>query len=119
MSRNAVPSSEAEKGRLTVRITISASTVGRVLLPMVVALLVGVLSFFIYAKPATTATTLPSGFKDELLVTSVRNPTALAFTPDGRMLVAAQSGRLRLYKNGTLLSTPALNISDKICSNWE
>ena len=86
---------------------------------MVIALLVGVLSFFIYAKPATTATTLPSGFKDELLVTSVRNPTALAFTPDGRMLVAAQSGRLRLYKNGTLLSTAALNISGKICSNWE
>ena len=84
---------------------------------MVVALLAGVLSFFIYAKPATTATTLPSGFKDELLA-SVRNPTALAFTPDGRMLVTAQSGRLRLYKNGTLLSTPALNISDKICWVW-
>jgi glucose/arabinose dehydrogenase/PKD repeat protein len=103
---------------LTVRITISASTVGRVLLPMVVALLAGVLSFFVYAKPATTATTLPSGFKEELLA-YVRNPTALAFTPDGRMLVSAQSGRLRLYKNGTLLSTPALNISDKICSNFE
>jgi glucose/arabinose dehydrogenase/PKD repeat protein len=85
---------------------------------MVVALLVGVLLLFIYAKPATTATTLPSGFKDELL-TSVPKPTALAFTPDGRMLVAAQSGRLRLYKNGTLLSTPALNISGKICSNFE
>jgi glucose/arabinose dehydrogenase/Ca2+-binding RTX toxin-like protein len=84
-------------------------------------LLAGVLSFFIYAKPATTATTLPSGFKDELLVTSaqIQKPTALAFTPDGRMLVTAQSGRLRLYKNGTLLSTPALNISDKTCFNWE
>ncbi len=85
---------------------------------MVVALLVGVLSFFIYAKPATTATTLPSGFKDEL-VTPVPNPTALAFTPDGRMLVATRAGRLRVYKNGALLSAPALNISDKTCSNIE
>ena len=115
---NAAPSSEAEKGRLTVRITISASTVGRVLLPTVVALLVGVLSFFIYAKPATTATTLPSGFKDEL-VTSVQNPTALAFTPDGRMLVASRAGRLLVYKNGALLSAPALDISAKTCSNIE
>ncbi len=85
---------------------------------MIVALLVGGLSFFIYAKPATTATTLPIGFKDEL-VTSVINPTALDFTPDGRMLVASRAGRLRIYKNGTLLSAPALNISAKTCSNFE
>jgi glucose/arabinose dehydrogenase len=44
-------------------------------------------------------------------------PIALAFTPDARMLVATQPGQLRLYKNGTLLQTPALNLSGRICSN--
>ena len=35
------------------------------------------------------------------------------------MLVATQPGQLRVYKNGTLLQTPALNISGRICSNSE
>lgn len=97
---------------------VSLSTVGRTLLLIVLGLLVGLLSvFFFHPKPAT-ATTLPSGFKDEL-VTPVRNPTALDFTPDGRLLVASRAGRLRVYKNGALLSAPALDISAKTCSNIE
>jgi glucose/arabinose dehydrogenase len=64
------------------------------------------------------ASTLPTGFEDRLLATAAK-PTALAFTPDGRMLVATQPGQLRVYKNGTLLQTPALNISGRICSNSE
>jgi glucose/arabinose dehydrogenase len=76
------------------------------------------LSIFFFHPKTATAATLPSGFKDEL-VTSVRNPTALDFTPDGRMLVASRAGRLRVYKNGALLSAPALDISAKTCSNIE
>jgi glucose/arabinose dehydrogenase len=64
------------------------------------------------------ATALPSGFEDRLLATAGK-PTALAFTPDARMLVATQPGQLRVYKGGTLLQTPALNISGRICSNSE
>jgi glucose/arabinose dehydrogenase len=64
------------------------------------------------------ATALPSGFEDRLLATTGK-PIALAFTPDARMLVATQPGQLRLYKNGTLLQTPALNLSGRICSNSE
>jgi glucose/arabinose dehydrogenase len=64
------------------------------------------------------ASTLPTGFEDRLLATAPK-PIALAFTPDGRMLVATQPGQLRVYKNGTLLQTPALNISGRICSNSE
>src|SRR5918997_1687328 len=64
------------------------------------------------------ATPLPSGFEERLLSTAGK-PTALAFTPDGRMLVATQPGQLRVHKDGTLLQTPALNISGRICSNSE
>lgn len=63
---------------------------------------------------------VPAGFVDEL-VTTVGGPTAMAFTPDGRLLVTRQSGSLRVVTAaGTLLPTPALTFSaSQICSNSE
>ena len=61
---------------------------------------------------------MPAGFEDRL-VADAGSPTALAFTPDGRMLIATQPGQLKVYQNGRLLSTPALNLSSRICSNSE
>src|SRR5262249_28849813 len=60
------------------------------------------------------------GFQDDL-VTEVGAPTALAFTPDGRMLITTQPGQLRVYQSGTLLPTPALDLAaaGKICSQSE
>ncbi len=80
-------------------------------------LVAGLVALVMVGRPAAVAT-LPSGFEDQLLA-STDKPIALAFTPDGRMLVATQPGQLRVYKNGTLLQTPALNISSKVCSNSE
>jgi glucose/arabinose dehydrogenase len=64
--------------------------------------------------------TLPPGFTDEL-VTSVGSPTALAFTPDGRMLITTQPGRLFVYQNGALVGTAALDLTltNSVCSNSE
>ncbi|MEA2564450.1 MAG: hypothetical protein QOH06_5954 [Acidobacteriota bacterium] len=68
---------------------------------------------------APAAATLPSGFSD-VLVTTLTGPTALAFTPDGRLLIAQQAGIVRVYKDGALLSTPALTIpSSNICNDFE
>ena len=44
---------------------------------------------------------------------------AVLFAGGVTLLVATQPGQLRVYKNGTLLQTPALNISGRICSNSE
>lgn len=52
---------------------------------------------------------VPAGFSDTV-VTGVSGPTAIAFTPDGRMLITQKSGSLRVW-NGTLLPTPALTLS--------
>jgi glucose/arabinose dehydrogenase len=60
---------------------------------------------------------VPSGFQDNL-VARVSSPIALAFTPDGRLLIAEQGGRLRVFKN-SLLATPALNLSSRLCSDSE
>jgi glucose/arabinose dehydrogenase/outer membrane protein assembly factor BamB len=75
------------------------------------------LAIAVSARDAGAA--VPADFSDSL-VTSVPVPTALAFTPDGRLLITQQSGALRVYQAGTLLSTPALTIpSSRICSNSE
>ncbi len=80
---------------------------GRAIASIAMALLAGFFVFFLYAEPAAAA--VPDGFEDGL-VTSVDAPTALAFTPDDRMLVTSKSGQLRVYKDEALLETPALNI---------
>jgi glucose/arabinose dehydrogenase len=66
--------------------------------------------------PSAFAQQVPSGFTDSL-VTAVGQPTALAFTPDGRLLITTQPGALRVYKNGALLSTAAINLS--VCTQSE
>jgi glucose/arabinose dehydrogenase len=66
------------------------------------------------------AISLPAGFSDEP-VADVLLPTALAFVPDGRLLIATQPGQLRVYQNGALLPAPALDlaISGQICTDRE
>ena len=57
------------------------------------------------------AATLPSGFTESLVATGLNNPTAMQFAPDGRLFVCEQGGRLRVIKNGALLSTPFLTVT--------
>ncbi|MES1242402.1 MAG: PQQ-dependent sugar dehydrogenase [Acidobacteriota bacterium] len=66
-----------------------------------------------------SAATVPTGFTDVSLF-DLGAPTALAFTPDGRLLVTTQGGQLRVYKEGALLATPALSLgAGVLCSNSE
>ncbi|WP_199422937.1 PQQ-dependent sugar dehydrogenase [Actinotalea solisilvae] len=88
------------------------------LVPAVVCALLAPLLLLPGAAPAAAAT-VPAGFTDAL-VASVPAPTAIAFMPDGRMLVATQPGRLRLQTaSGTLLAAPALDLSARLCTNSE
>jgi len=52
------------------------------------------------------AASLPSGFTETLVAGGLASPTAMQFAPDGRLFVAEQGGRVRVIKNGSLLSTP-------------
>ena len=62
------------------------------------------------AQPAEAAT-VPSGFAETQVATGLAAPTAMAFSPDGRLFVAEQGGRLRVIKNGTLLGTPFMTLN--------
>jgi glucose/arabinose dehydrogenase len=77
-----------------------------------------IISFSTLGWMTTRPAALPPDFTDEL-VTDVSRPTALAFTPDGRLLIATQDGSLRVHQDGSLLPTPALNLSSVICSDSE
>jgi glucose/arabinose dehydrogenase len=67
---------------------------------------------------APLAAAVPAGFTDSLVAT-VGSPTAMAFTPDGRLLITTKAGQLRIYQNG-LLATPALTFpASSICNGSE
>jgi glucose/arabinose dehydrogenase/PKD repeat protein len=82
------------------------------LLPLAVALVLAM------GGPGAAAAATPSGFADALVAT-VPAPTALAFTPDGRLLIASRTGQIRIVKGGTLLSAVALDLAPRLCSNSE
>jgi glucose/arabinose dehydrogenase len=50
----------------------------------------------------TQAQTFPSGFSRVQVVSTGATVTNLAFATDGRIFIAHQDGRIRLYKNGVL-----------------
>ncbi|HVG38962.1 MAG TPA: PQQ-dependent sugar dehydrogenase, partial [Pyrinomonadaceae bacterium] len=70
------------------------------------------------SRAAFAQSDLPPSFEDSL-VTNIASPTAVAFTPDGRLLVTTQPGQLFVVQGGTLLAAPALDLSARLCSNIE
>ena len=68
---------------------------------------VAVAAFAVSAHGAT----LPAGFTESLVASGLNTPTAMQFAPDGRLFVCEQNGRLRVIKNGALLSTPFLTVT--------
>src|SRR5688572_7418349 len=63
--------------------------------------------------------TVPAGFTDALVADNIGGPTALAFVPDGRMLITAKSGALRVHQGGALLATPAITVAVGNCTDSE
>lgn len=65
----------------------------------------------------TVAPQLPPGFSDTV-VANVPAPTALTWTPDGRMVITSKPGRVIVrHEDGT--RTAALDISARVCDEIE
>ncbi len=79
---------------------------------------IAVFSSFNHIATVTEAATLPADFEDALVAT-IGSPTALAFTPDGRLLITTQQGQVRVYQNGALLAAPAVDLNSRLCTNSE
>jgi glucose/arabinose dehydrogenase len=65
--------------------------------------------------PAADAGTPPASFSDTVVASGLSSPTAIAFLPDGRMLVTEQGGALKLVSGGTV--STLVNIP--VCSTSE
>ncbi len=70
--------------------------------PLVVAICASALT--------AAAATLPPGFTETQVVTGLSSPTAMAFAPDGRLFICQQGGKLRVVKDGVLLTASFLTV---------
>jgi glucose/arabinose dehydrogenase len=76
--------------------------------------LLGAIAVWIALVPCAYATP-PPDFSEQVVASGFTQPTAIAFLPDGRMLVTEKSGALKLVDGGTvtLLTTiPVCNTSE-------
>lgn len=69
--------------------------------------------------PMATAFAGDSGFVLHEAVTGLVKPTAIAFRADGAMLIAEFDGRVRVWRDGSFLSTPFIDLSDEVGSVWD
>jgi chitodextrinase/glucose/arabinose dehydrogenase len=66
-------------------------------------------------NPARAQTYSDAGFASELVATLPRfTPVGLTWAPDGRMFIWQRNGIVRIFKNGALLPTPFVNISNQV-----
>lgn len=81
-------------------------------------LLVGLL-LLLAPNPIRAATYSVPGFSDTAVATGLIQPTDFAWTPDGRMLILEQAGRVRVLAGAVLLPSPALDITANVDSAFE
>jgi glucose/arabinose dehydrogenase len=62
---------------------------------------------------------LPPGFVQVPLFSGLNFPTSFAILPDGRILVTEKGGLVWMYKDGTLLATPVLDLRSQVNDYYE
>lgn len=72
---------------------------------------VGVCGLLLFDAQTAHAQTFPTNFTQVAVASGLNAPTVARAAPDGRIFVALQGGSLRVVKNGTLLSTPFVQLT--------
>ena len=73
----------------------------------------------VLCAPMAAAFAGDSGFVLEEAITGLVKPTAIAFRTDGAVLIAEFDGRVRVWQDSVLLSTPFIDLSDEVGSVWD
>ncbi len=83
---------------------------GTVAIPVLAGMVVAACLFLLpmFAR----AQIVEPGFESTVVTDGLSLATTLAFTPDGRILVAEKSGTIKIIKNGVLLPQPVVTLSD-------
>ena len=66
------------------------------------------------------ASTLPTGFRDSVVLSGLTNPTVLQFAPDGRIFVGQKNGVIKVFQSLTD-TTPVTfaDLSSKVDDYWD
>jgi glucose/arabinose dehydrogenase len=66
------------------------------------------------------AATLPSGFQDNVVFSGLTQPTAIRFSPDGRIFVAEKSGLIKVFSSLTA-TTPTIfaDLRGEVDNYWD
>ena len=71
------------------------------------------------SRPAA-ASTLPTGFRDSVVLSGLVNPTVLQFAPDGRIFVGQKSGVIKVFQGLTDTSPVTFaDLSSKVDDYWD
>jgi glucose/arabinose dehydrogenase len=101
-----------------VSLVVNLKRLGAATLPVLLAVcFVALFITMLHRGDTSAATTWAPGFYSQQVVGGLTNPTAIAWTPDGRMLIALKEGKVLVHKDGQLLSTPFIDLSDEVEHN--
>ena len=69
---------------------------------------------------AADAATLPSGFRDSVVISGLTRPTVVRFSPDGRIFIAEKSGIIKVYSSLTA-TTPTIfaDLTSRVDNYWD
>jgi len=74
--------------------------------------IIGFVLLFLGTAGAVSAAIFEPGFEVETVAAGLNLPTNMAFAPDGRIFIAQKNGIVRLIKNGALVVTPVITLTD-------
>ena len=73
-----------------------------------------------FGQSPSAGAALPPGFQESVVFSGLSNPTALRFSPDGRIFVAEKNGRIKVF-DGLADTTPTLfaDLSTNVYNFWD
>jgi glucose/arabinose dehydrogenase len=93
--------------------------VGRAAALVAIATLASSVAVFDSTAPAGAAS-LPSGFQEEIVFSGLTEPTAVRFSPDGRVFVAEKSGLVKVFDNLTdTTPTVFVDLRTQVHNFWD
>jgi glucose/arabinose dehydrogenase len=99
---------------------VRSSRVRRVSRGFAGSLAVAALLLVAFGQSQSAGAALPPGFQESVVFSGLSNPTALRFSPDGRIFVAEKNGRIKVFDN-LADTTPTLfaDLSTNVYNFWD
>ena len=86
--------------------------------PAVITFLLALATSLLFAGTARSVT-YPPDFEEQTVIGGLTMPTAVAYTPDGRTLIAEKSGQLKLAAPGASTATTILDMGNQVNAYWD